>query len=571
MRITGISLSNWIRHAHWEGGVTPLTVIAGPNEAGKSSIADAVAFVLTGSVGRVREKGRRAELGHMGRAGFATLTAGDATLTRDTGEGKTTASGTWPIDPAAPRALLPYVLRPRSFADDTPDDRRRVLMAAMRVPMTAAALKERLIQRKHSAELVQALADDQDIDQWRDRAAQLASEARGAWQAVAGGKYGSKKAEGWAAPTPEVCTDDELAAAEAAIEPADAAWRAALERVGAARQRAADHTENARRRAVAASAPELRQLQPRLSQAVTAAEAALATAQQQQNDVLARSPAAAQDCPHCKKPVVITPGNKLQPYAMPTNPANTAEVAAARRAVEAADTALAQAREDLAGCTAKLAAAESVTAPEADADSSASETLEEAEVAASETDAALHAARQRLAALKSARKTMEDAKKATAAAKEHHERAKAWTAIGEALAPDGIPGELLAETLAPFNDKLRHYASQARMKQVMVDDDMTIRVGTYHYDLASESARWRADAMIAAAIAEFSGLRFLVLDGFDVVQLADRGPALQWLYRMTKEGALDTILVCGTFADRPSAPADVTVHWLGASQERKAA
>lgn len=571
MRITGISLSNWIRHAHWEGGVTPLTVIAGPNEAGKSSIADAVAFVLTGSVGRVREKGRRAELGHMGRAGFATLTAGDATLTRDTAEGKTTTSGTWPIDPAAPRVLLPYVLRPRAFADDTPDDRRRVLMAAMKVPMGAAALKERLIQRKHPAELVQALADDQDIDQWRERAAQLASEARGAWQAVAGGKYGSKKAEGWAAPTPEVCTDDELAEAEAAIQPAEEAWRAAVESVGAARQRAATETEDARRRAVAASVPELRQTKPRLAQAFADAEAALATAEQQQRDALARSPAAAQDCPHCKKPVVITLGNKLQAYAMPTNPANAAEVAAARRAAETAKSTLDQARTDLAACEARLAAAESVTAPESDASGTAAEALEAAEAAAGEADTALTAARQRLADLKSARKTRKDAEAATAAAKEHHERAKAWTAIGEALAPDGIPGELLAEALAPFNDKLRHYASQARMKQVMVDDDMTIRVGTYHYDLASESARWRADAMIAAAIAEFSGLRFLVLDGFDVVQLADRGPALQWLYRMTKEGALDTILVCGTFADRPSAPADVTVHWLGATQERRAA
>ncbi|MGC0155868.1 hypothetical protein ACPRNU_25730, partial [Chromobacterium vaccinii] len=47
-----------------------------------------------------------------------------------------------------------------------------------------------------------------------------------------------------------------------------------------------------------------------------------------------------------------------------------------------------------------------------------------------------------------------DAVQRTRQAAQHHADVQAWTLIADAMAPDGIPGEILADALRPVNDRL---------------------------------------------------------------------------------------------------------------------
>jgi len=87
--------------------------------------------------------------------------------------------------------------------------------------------------------------------------------------------------------------------------------------------------------------------------------------------------------------------------------------------------------------------------------------------------------------------------------------------------------------------------------------------GTRPYDLACESEQWRADAILAAAIAKLSGLRLLLLDRFDVLEPDSRCALFDWLIGMRDD--FDTVVVAGTLKAPPSfAPEDgVQVAWLG--------
>lgn len=69
--------------------------------------------------------------------------------------------------------------------------------------------------------------------------------------------------------------------------------------------------------------------------------------------------------------------------------------------------------------------------------------------------------------------------------------------------------------------------------------------------------------MIAEAIAHLSGLRLLVLDRFDVLDLTGRQDLLYWLNGLAITGSLDTALLFGTLKSIPaSLPPSMTAHWI---------
>ena len=95
MRITKLTLHNFLNHAHSELELGGLTLIAGGNNAGKSAIKDAVQYLLTGTARTTDKRGAGAEdLTRVGTDGFE-LTADlqvkthsgmhDVTVSRKTG------------------------------------------------------------------------------------------------------------------------------------------------------------------------------------------------------------------------------------------------------------------------------------------------------------------------------------------------------------------------------------------------------------------------------------------------------------------------------------------------------
>ena len=174
---------------------------------------------------------------------------------------------------------------------------------------------------------------------------------------------------------------------------------------------------------------------------------------------------------------------------------------------------------------------------------------------------------EKLDVISSTRRAASLAEKRTGDAAVHAADVAAWSAIGDALAPDGIPAELLAAALGPINARLAQSAADAQWTRVDITADMLICTGLHQrpYALLSESERWRCDAMIAEAIAHLSGTKLLLLDRFDVLDVPGRSDLIAWMDVLTDNGEIDTAVIFGTLKVLPvSLPATFGAHWMSA-------
>lgn len=133
-----------------------------------------------------------------------------------------------------------------------------------------------------------------------------------------------------------------------------------------------------------------------------------------------------------------------------------------------------------------------------------------------------------------------------------HADVLAWTDIADALSPDGIPSELLSEALGPINARLFASAGFSEWEVVTIGADMSISYGDRDYALISESQQWRVDAMIAESVSHISGVKLLVLDRFDVLDMKGREDLMYWLDGMADDGEIDTALIFGTLKALPA-------------------
>ena len=144
-----------------------------------------------------------------------------------------------------------------------------------------------------------------------------------------------------------------------------------------------------------------------------------------------------------------------------------------------------------------------------------------------------------------------------------------WLLAAELLAPDGIPGQIIGEKLKPLNDRLRDSSVVSGWDQVIISASMDIMIGTIPYMLGSESAQWRAQAMIAEAISFLSGIGLICLDRIDVLDLPNRAKLIKWI--MSIKDDHNTILMFGTLKEPPKLPKDIVVHWMEVGNEVKTA
>jgi hypothetical protein len=153
-------------------------------------------------------------------------------------------------------------------------------------------------------------------------------------------------------------------------------------------------------------------------------------------------------------------------------------------------------------------------------------------------------------------------------ARDLHVSIQQWDRIATCLAPDGIQSEILSEALGPINDRLATSANIAQWCRINIGPDMRIfaaEEGAWPrpYSLMSESEKWRADAMIAEAVSHISGLRLLVLDRFDVLDMQGREDLICWLEDLVAENEIETAMIFGTLKALPAQLPDcIEAFWL---------
>lgn len=587
MRITNITAENFLgaRAVHLECN-EPINLVCGPNAAGKSSIRDAVALALTADLGRVSLK---KDAGHLVTDGQPAAycgvvnTDGDEFGVTITEAGKITDSAKGrETDP-----MLPYVLDAQRFARLSETERRAFLFGLMGVKITPADVKARLMDRLFPKGCSGTDANRLDrvapllragFDAAAKEAKDKATQAKGAWRALTGETYGAVKAIDWKAPVPEF-DPGELTAAQAALAEADKKVAEGQRKLGElqAEKKAHDAAQAKREGLVEAAG--------KLERAKVAAERAQTELHTWSADLAALKARAGAGprvglvhelatCLNdwCNDFIEASELRDFSLHALAAyeaehgklgaagDPEAAAKIPAAEHSVDLYTKALANAKRDINNAELAEAALKLL-----DATTWSVAPMTEA------TERLVHLQSIKATAaglcekLRAAKAQTELAGKKTAEAAAHHADVEAWTAIAEALSPDGIPAQLLAEALQPINDRLAQSALDAEWLQVVIGADMAVTGGGRPYALLSESEKWRVDAMVAEAIANLSGERLLVLDRADVLDLKGRADLFAWLDVLADNGEIDSALVFATLKALPNdLPATVGAHWIEA-------
>ncbi|MGE0110028.1 AAA family ATPase [Aquabacterium sp.] len=590
MKIDKINIDNFLGARVIDvSTAAPVQLFCGPNGAGKSSIRDAVALALTADLGRVslkKEAGQLVSEGAKAARCEVITSDGDVYTVGISNAGKITdgASG------KASDPVWPYVLDAQRFGQLSANERRTFLMGLMDVKTDPATVKEMLAARSLDAAKIDRIAPllRAGFDSAHKEAKAKATEARGAWKAITGEAFGSEKAKTWRAEVPKYDAG-KLKELQTELQHADVAIASWQQQVGALT------AEQRRRDELRAKLPALQEHAgrfDRIMKKLTADEQQLADWQADLEKTLA---AAGQASPRVG--LVHELGWSLAFLvfygdALDLENENDRRVRAALDAYEAehgkvsfandqpvadgkAAARLPSIRASVELCT------KAVANDQRDREAARQAGLEveaiEQELAKPVDEQALAGARKQIASLQAKRAEVhkaldtiqslklqaEAADKRTKEAAVHADDVAAWDELGAALAPDGIPAEILAKTLGPINERLAQSAADAAWLKAEINADMVLTGGGRDYRLLSESEQWRVDAMVAEAIAHLSGARLLVLDRFDVLDPASRSDLIGWLDVLADMGEIDTALVFGTLKSLPAGlPPTVAAHWI---------
>jgi hypothetical protein len=487
MRINGIEIDNFLRIGRLRIDLEPTVIhmVCGHNEAGKTSLQEAMRFCLLGETERVSLKRDYKMMVKEGaKSGEVRLIMDEGqVIARDVATGRGTADEYGNVPES-----LEYLLDATRYAWLTDKQRRAFMFNLMNVKIKADDVKRRLMEDRGIAEakvdLIMPMLKA-GFEAAHSFAKDKATEGRGEWKATTGETYGAKKGATWA------CDD-------AGVDPAE--HSAALAEQAAAK---------------------------------TAYEEA---AEKYGADKAVKRMAQGQmfPCPGCGETICMDNNHPTHPIRILTEE---------EKKMGPADEALVKSQE------------REIDEGERQVLDAARERLDKAEAVCAE--------------IRVKKERAKDAEAVTAQAGEIHKQIEQWVAAAEALAPSGIPSELVSEKIKPLNNRLRETAVMTGWPQVSVTPDMQILVDNRPYALQSESSQWRAQAAIAEAISVLSGVGILVLDRVDVLDLKNRAALVKWMLKVGGEHL--NVLLFGTFKEPPKVPKSITVHWLESGKLQEAA
>jgi len=564
MKISAIKAENFIGARSVDLKLDrPITLICGHNHSGKSSIVEAVRMALTGETVRVSLK---KDYHQMVTAGGGV---GYCVVDHDCNRSAITIpNGTHEHTGERPPAILPYAMDAQRFSSLPANDRRAFLFGLMGLRTDGDTVSTRLIDRGCDPLKVDQIRPHlrAGFDAAHKEAQSKARDAKSAWRAVTGETYGSVKAGAWKAPRPEFDANrlridrEELEQVSQQIEEGT---RALGEMQGHARVQAEQSAKLAGLRQKAAlfarADAKLRKDEAELKEWQVKCEHESRKGGKQ----LKTEPT--YTCPSCSATLRHDHANGSLIEFTPPPIVDTAEpsrLAEYQRARDLLAKSVENDKRDLADADRAAKMLAEIEGEQADP-APAPEEIAAAKTMIDARKKARQGLQDAIRALEQDERAAAQADSKTEAAAGHHADVSQWEVIADALAPSGIPGEMLAEALEPINERLARSSNESQWLRVGIDADMSITGDGRPYALLSESERWRADAMIAEAISHLSGVKLLVLDTVDVLDLAGREDLLYWLDGLAADGEIDSALLFATLKSIPAGlPETVSAIWI---------
>lgn len=565
----------------------PNTLLCGFNGTLKSSIADTISMALAHRPMRSIDLKKDYDLlVHDGaKAGGAMVVVdGDIDQARQFNLPKGKFTG--PEIPAA----MHVALHGQAFAKMSADERRTFLCTLMKVRPTPAIVQPMLYANLGYAEAVpesfHKLVEEvlpmlrSGFPSACEYAKEKAAEFKRDWCKTTGSKaYGAKIAEAWAAPVPDAPTGDE-AALKDELTKVDTQIATLNQSLGAIQQAAAQAKADADSRAnlagAAAKVPDLtaqlEQAQKELAEYEPKVQALRERAKGGKQGLVHDLMRFVEDMPPADAKAEIKKATLRAAYVKEhgaITPAGAADAEAAaslpehERGLTVLQNRVQNLQRDLAAAN-QAKAQFDVLAP---ADDAVDPSAELAEV-----NGLLETAKQdkqrltnAILDIQAALKNRAEAEKKNADAARQHAAVTDWLKIAEQLAPSGIPAQLLAQAIGPVNEKLHQASVDTEWPRVVIQQDMTITCDGRLYQLQSESYQWRADAMIAQVVAEISGLKMLMLDRVDVLDMRGRGELFAWLDMLVEYESLDSSILFATLKELPkpgALPESFAAYWV---------
>lgn len=554
----------------------PVVLFCGFNGAGKSSIQESLRLAFQGTTLRVSHK---KDFGLMvtdgAKEGFVKITADDQVYEYRLPTGEQTVPAL-----SVPAEQLNAVLDAQRFASMTADQRREFLTV--------------LTKSKPNKEKVRQLMLEAGLDEARidlalpmlmsgfpaacEMAKSKATEAKGAWKQLTGGAWGVNKGESWEAPEVAAPAEEDIKAAAADVDTKEAALAELQQKLGGlvekfnAQKARVNERANAEKKAATLD---------RLIDKDVRDKAALDAYNKELDELKARAGTAPkeglihdmarfinsiafdQDGQDIANALISSYESEFGPVEGGGDPEAAAKIPAIEKSRDLMQRCVDNNKRDIAEAEAAKALLATLGAVEAVGD----EAITEAREVIAKLQAELAAAREEHQALLTLQKAATERDAKTEAAKKHHNDVVGWLKVADQFAPEGIPSQLLAKALEPINKLLREASIATEWRQVAIAPDMAITANGRPYLLHSESERWMIDAMIAAVISQLAGLKLIVLDRFDVLDINHRPALIYWLDDMAAAGQIETALVFGTLKEAPKGlPDNTEAIWIQAGE-----
>lgn len=502
-----------------------LALVAGNNEQGKSSLAQAVRSVLAGApipIEGVAKKDAQILVRDGAEKGHVKASIGEACSIVE-----------WPKaihhpSPTDEMWCSPFAVGLRYLFELDDKERANVLAGYIDSQPDAsdvhAAMADAEYSEKSIDQVWQSVSGPDGWDGTYKKAKEHGTKLKGQWEATTGEAYGAKKAETWKSPSyPNmVNTLDPRGGLEGEL----ARSTEELERlIGLA---AVAKSDIAGLRAKAGRVAELEKQEVK--------DKAEKDKFSKAYDELTRKPypqlpQRSMTCPKCETPLTQHDGELIEAEACPT----AKDIADAKQAIEQHRQALDAAKRVFEAAYDKHQGTVSALR-QANAAKTELDNLRDGggEIA---TDAQVTEARTKSDACQRALSAYDATNKAAFA----HSQIVKNALLVDILAPEGLRKRKLVAGLKSFNDTLEILCKHANWPAVRLDESLKPHYGTRPLWAASASGQWRASVVVQVAMAKMEGSAVVVIDEADILDQKGRNS----LFNLLKATDLKAV-VCMT-------------------------